>query len=211
MHSVAAFVVSLKSAEADTGVEKNAKEKKEERDFGLSKFFALHESKALFKADAAKFLRSIPTLRLRDYRETPCLMEHDSGLAVYCGIPGCSVANVTVFLPLEDGHQEIDPQILAKRLAELGHGDLELSCPEIDDRPTLGNSQKKSTVRRDGVGTRRRRGFSPESPRATGSRPKSGAQGKVFANFQIFLIFAAAASRSKRPLATELCFHSMIV
>lgn len=32
-----------------------------------------------------KFLRTVPTLRLRDYRDEPCLMEHVSGLAVFCG------------------------------------------------------------------------------------------------------------------------------
>jgi hypothetical protein len=122
MPSLAAFLASVKSSKAET-----------ERLFALSQFFSLHESKAMFKGDAAKFLRIVPTLRLRDYRDVPCLMHHNSGLAVFCGIPGCSVTNVSVFLPLEDKFDELDPQVLAKSIEE-GEDDEEA---EIDDRTTV--------------------------------------------------------------------------
>jgi hypothetical protein len=57
------------------------------------------------------------------------------------GIPGCGgVSNVSVFLPLKDKFEEIDPQILAKRIAELGgvQGAEEDYEAEIDDRDTIG-------------------------------------------------------------------------
>ena len=122
MPSLAAFLANAKSSNVQ-----------EERLFALSQFFSLHESKAMFKGDAAKFLRIVPTLRLRDYRDLPCLMHHNSGLAVFCGIPGCSVTNVSVFLPLEDKFDELDPQVLAKSIEE-GEDDEEA---EIDDRTTV--------------------------------------------------------------------------
>jgi hypothetical protein len=126
MPSVSAFLVG---AVVEEGQEKEL----------LSKFFMLHQQDALFGSDAVKFLRIIPALRIRDYRDVPCLIEHDSGgLAVFCGIPGCSVANIEVFLPLKDKHVEIDPQMLAKRLAELGKEHTGDGADVIDNRRTKG-------------------------------------------------------------------------
>ena len=69
----------------------------------------------------------------------PCLIQHDTGLAVYCGIPGCGVTNVEVFLPLEDKVEEMDPQVLARRVAENAaeHSVQDDEETEIDDRPTV--------------------------------------------------------------------------
>ena len=47
-------------------------------------------------------------------------------------------------------------------------------------------------------GRRRRRVSSPESSRATGSRPNSGAQVDVFAIFQFFRVAAAAEQKEKK-------------
>lgn len=57
---------------------------------------------------------------------------------VSTGIPGCSVANVEVFLPLKGTHEEIDPHALAKTLSDNGRrlftsGD---DATDIDDRAT---------------------------------------------------------------------------
>ncbi len=50
------------------------------------------------------------------------------------------MTNVAVFLPLEDKIEEVDPQLLAKRVAELGgaHSMQEEDEAEIDDRDTIG-------------------------------------------------------------------------
>lgn len=81
MPSVAAFLVGAKMSQNEEGHERES-----ERNFLFNQFWDFHQSKSAFKADSAKFLRLVPLLRLRDHRDSPCLMEHETGLAVFCGM-----------------------------------------------------------------------------------------------------------------------------